>query len=201
MEGEQIPTDPKLNKPVPEDESPIVGVLSVHAETPDGKSYVTDFLIRHPELKIEARDCELEVEKVEGLMEEFEAKHSLAELNAITELTPDLALLFEKARELEEPGRVEAAIKLYESQNPAYVEIYKAKIAKLRAIILSPEDTRKFEIRMAAKKDEAGIVDLVEKIRKETNISKERLDALQVRRKAISNAVGFINNNVVCHNR
>jgi len=158
---------------------------------------------RHPDqlVKPEARECGSEVEKLEGLMAEFEEKHSLAELNAITEISADLASLFKYVDELENPEKIENTIKCFERNNSAYVEIYKAKITELRATVLTPEDARKFEIRRTAMKDERVITDLAEKIRKETNISKEQLETLQTRRKLISNAIGSINGGKVVHDR
>ena len=110
------------------------------------------FSNRHPEVKMEnLRDCGLEVEKAERLMAEFESKHSLAELLAISELTPEEAVTHPVRR-------------------PAWA-------------------------------DAITIEELVKTLKRETNIPKEKYDELEARRKIISNAVGYINNNMVDHNR
>jgi hypothetical protein len=180
----------------------IIALLTI--ENTDG-SFLAVYFIKHPKLKPEIlRDCSPEVGKVESLMAEFEAKHSLAELNAITELSPDLVLLFKYADELENPEKVEKVIKCYQLNNPGYIETYKAKIAAVREIVLTPEDARVFKIRREAKAEERVIMDMVEKIRKETNISKVELEELQAKRKLITNAVGYtntLNGNVVLHDR
>ena len=189
----EMPTDEPIMPQVP---------VSVSHETEEYPELEAEHFKRHPDqvAKPEVlRDCGPEVEKLEGLMGEFEARHSLAELNAITEISPELFRLFERADELESPKKVEDAIKLYERNNPAYVETYKAKIAALRAIVLSPDEARKFEIRRAAMKDMKEISILSEKIRKGTNVSEERFQELQVRYKSISCAVGFMNKGVVSH--
>lgn len=179
--------------------------------TPEYREEEHDELIaehfkRHPDQLAkpkDLRDFGPEVEKLENLMAEFETKYSLAELNAITDLSDDLLQIFDNAEELENPGKVEAFIKCLELNNPAYIETYKAKIAAARAIVLTPEDARKFEIRRLAMKDERVIAGLFDKIKKEANIPIDKLEELQVKGQILFKAVGFFrkNNRRIEHER
>lgn len=161
---------------------------------------VAEHFKRHPEQVValeirivtpEVRECGLEVEKLEGLMSEFEARHPLAELNAIGELSDSLFQVFENAEELENPEKVEASIRCLELNNPGYIPTYREKIAAVRATILTPEDVRRFEIRRAAMKDERVIAGLLEQIRNGTDVSQEKLEELRMKTQVLFKAVGF----------
>lgn len=154
---------------------------------------LADHLARHPEPIISPANLEEDEPKIaelEAMIASFEATHSLAELHAIVDLSPDLATLFKHADDLADPQRIENDIEAYKKHNPGYVEIYKAKIAAARAIVLAPEDARRFEIRMAAKKDLVPII---------AKLSTIRNKELEAKCKRLQRAVGSINNGKVNH--
>ena len=122
---------------------------------------LADYLKRHPKpviLPENSKEAELKITALETMITAFEATHSLKELHEITDLSPDLAMLFKYADDLASSQRIEDAIKTYEKYNPQYVEVYKKKIACLKDLVLTPEDARKFKIRIAAKKDLIPII-------------------------------------------
>jgi hypothetical protein len=192
-------TEMPKNSPTPEEISQTASIAYPAAEH---SILVVMYFQRHPVPEAEApNDYAPEVEKLEQLMTEFEANHSLAELSAITDLSDDLVQMFNYADVLEDNGKLESAIRCFELNNPAYVETYKAKIAAVRAISLSPEDARKFEIRRAAMKDAGPIADQVEKIRKETKIPAQELEVLQGKCRRLLNAVGYYRGKTITHSR
>jgi hypothetical protein len=101
------------------------------------------------------REDEPAIAELEGMIASFETKHSLADLHAIVDLSWNLVEVFKRIDYLADPRRIENDIATYKKHNPEYIPTYKANIAKAIAIIprLNPKDARKFEIRMAAKKD------------------------------------------------
>lgn len=140
-----------------------------------------------------------EIAEFEELVNSFHLKHSLKELLAIVDLSPDLAEKFKRADDLEDPRRIENDIRTYEKYNPAYIPAYKAKIEAARAIVLAPEDQVKFEMRRAAKKDLVPIVAKLGILKKEKNISAEKYGELNERYKNLAKALGNIQQNRVNH--
>jgi hypothetical protein len=138
------------------------------------------FLKDHPEetAQVETRrDCELEVQEYNILLTKFEEAHSLAELNAIPDVTPELYDLF------------------------AHDKVWTAEQIETAFANLSPEDAKRYKTRSPAIKDLIPIVALMNKIEKETNITQTEFAKLKAAYKILSRAVGMINNNKIDHTR
>lgn len=76
----------------------------------------------------------------------------------------------------------------------------KHSLEALNAIIeLDPKDAPNHPIRESARKDLIPIVALMNALKEETNISKERHDELKAKYLILSQAVGIINNGKVRH--
>ncbi|MCX6781755.1 MAG: hypothetical protein NTW66_01375 [Candidatus Magasanikbacteria bacterium] len=153
----------------------------IHQEaTAEEMAYLECFLKDHPE-KIAAietrRDCEQEKHELQMLLQNFEEAHSLEELNAIPDVTPELYNLFAHDRDMS-AEQIESAL-----------------------ANLSPEDAKRYQTRSPAIKDLKPIVALMNKMEKETNISQAEFDKLRTAYKVLSRAVGMINNNKVDHTR
>ncbi len=99
--------------------------------------------------KKERRESTQEVTELQGLLAAFEAEHSLAELHAIVDLTP--------------------------------------------------QDAPKYPVRESAKKALIPIVDLINTLGKETDITAEKFAELDAHYRRLSKAVGMINNGKVRH--
>lgn len=69
----------------------------------------------------------------------------------------------------------------------------------LKITDLTPADAPNHSVREPARKALIPIVALLNTLKEETNISKDRHDALKERYGTLSKAVGFINNNKVKH--
>ena len=154
--------------------------------------WLADYNARHPEpvISMATREAGTKVAQLEEMIASFESVHPLAELHAIVDLSPDLATLFRYADDLASPERIANAIATYKKHNPGYVEVYKKKIAGVQAIVLTPEDARKFNIRMAAKKDLVPIIAAFNTLKNEE---------LKVKCKRLMKAVGSMVNNKVNH--
>ncbi len=75
-------------------------------------------------------------------------------------------------------------------------------LAELHAIIdLKPEDVVKYPVRESAKAALFPIVEQLNTLKEETNISTEKYQELKAKYKNLSRAVGMINNNKVDHDR
>jgi|ERR1035437_1751272 hypothetical protein len=142
------------------------------------------------------RESEPVIAELEGMITSFEVNHSLTELRAIIELSPNLVIAFKYADDLADPRRIEKDIKTYEKYNPGYVETYKANIAKAKEIILrfKLEDARKFKIRMDAKRDMIPITEKLNNLKGNTNY--ERLKA---ERLILSRAIGTLQGDKINH--
>jgi hypothetical protein len=70
------------------------------------------------------------------------------------------------------------------------VQVYNRKIATAKAIVLTPEDRKKFEIRIAAKKDLALIIALLNTLNNKK---------LKIKCKRLMKAVGGVIGNEVSH--
>jgi hypothetical protein len=148
--------------------------------TPEEMAFLECFLKDHPEktaLVETRRDCEQEVQEFNILLTKFEEAHSLEELDAIPDVTPELYTLFAHDRDMS-AEQIEAAL-----------------------TNLSPEEAKKYKTRSPAIKDLKPIVALMNKIEKETNITQSEFDKLRAAYKILSRAVGMINNNKVDHTR
>lgn len=139
------------------------------------------------------------IEDFETLLNSFEATYSLEDLRSIVDISPDLSELFLFTPILADLQRIENDIQTYERYNPSYIPIYKEKIAKLQALILIPEEKRKYELRMAARKDLNDISPVLLAIKNHTTVSAEQLEILTKKFKYLSNAVGTVRNNKVIH--
>jgi len=119
------------------------------------------FFEEHPEPVISRenlREAGPEITEFEIKVALFESTHSLEKLHAIVEISSDLATLFGKADDLEDPKRIAGDMEYLRSHKPEYIPEYERVMAAARAIILGPEDQKKFEIRRSAKKDLIPIV-------------------------------------------
>jgi pimeloyl-ACP methyl ester carboxylesterase len=142
-----------------------------------------------------------EIVEFESMVASFESTHSLAELHAIVDISSDLDELFTFAPILADPKRIEKDINDYELHNPAYVPTYKEKIARLKAIVLSPEDQRIYDMRMAARTDLIPIKEMLDTLKRETNISIEQQKAVDEKYKILTRAIGGIRKGKVDHDR
>lgn len=188
--------------PSPEEVEKIWKELEKKSQDKEDTEWEADYAARHPKLIIPAEtsaEIESEIAKLEELATSFETAHSIEELNAIVDLSSDLALIFEYADDLDDPERIKAAIKVYEKHNPIYVPFYKAKMAMVKAIVLSPEDIKKFEIRRAAKNDLAPIAKILDRLQKEPNISAEKLEKIEIQGRRPMKAVGSLVGGKISH--
>jgi hypothetical protein len=158
--------------------------IEKNTQEEDDAERLAAYLIMHPDQPIPKIEDETNDAKFNRLVAEFENKYDLEELSAIEELSHDLMIMFQFADELSVPGHIERMLDTYRRHNPSYVSIYQAKIDSVRAIVLTSGDTRKFEIRTAAKKDLILIHDIGG--RKEEYLR-------------LSRAVGIISGNCVRH--
>jgi hypothetical protein len=138
-------------------------------------------------------DIEQGIREFKALVANFESRNDLEALNAIVELSPDLASMFEHADDLDDPRRIRKNIAFFKRTNPGYVPIYKAKMVAIGGIVLGPEDATKYKIRMAAKID---LIPIAEKLRSFS--TRQDLKAEYLR---LSRAVGIISNKRVDHDR
>lgn len=158
-----------------------------------------DYIKRHPVpviLKEDLREAGPEITEFEAMVSKFEAIHSLEKLHSITAISTDLATLFDCADDLSDERRIEDNIMDYEKYNPGFIPEYKEKIAAARAIILTPEEKEKFEIKVAAKRDLAPIVAKLNTLQKETNISADKYEELNEKKERLARAVGMINKTI-----
>ena len=168
-------------------------------EKEDAERLAAHFAI-HPEQlnpTVNSGEAGPEIAEFKAMIASFESTHSLDELHSIIEISPELAVLFKYADDLASPQRIEEAIACYKENNPAYVEVYKKKIAEARAITLTPEENRKFKIRMEAKKD---IIPIVTKL--STFKGNEAYEELKAEYTRLARAIGVIGrDNKIDHNR
>jgi len=139
------------------------------------------------------REAGPEITKFEAMVAAFETAHPLAELEAIVNLSPELVTVFKYANDIASDEQVAKTIAEYEKYNPPYVDTYKEIVAKARAIVLTPEERRSFEIRKAAQADMIPIVALFNTLKRETNISTERHEELGRKLTQLTRAIGSIN--------
>ncbi|MFA7252654.1 MAG: hypothetical protein WC027_02250 [Candidatus Paceibacterota bacterium] len=150
---------------------------------------------RHPEQFVEPeslREAGPEIAQFEAMVAAFEIAHPLAEMEAITDISPNLATVFRHAKELSSDVLVTMAVADFEKYNPSYVDTYKQKIAEARAIVLTSDEQKIFNTRESARRDISPIVALLKKIKDETNISAEKYEELWRRRNAFELAIGSI---------
>jgi len=155
----------------------------------------------HPEQPVNLREAGPEIEKFDNAVALFEATHSLAELYLIVDISSDMDDLFTYATILDNPQRIENDIKDFENLNPAYVPIYKEKIARLKAIVLLGEEKRTYEIRRAAVIDLIPIKGMLDTLKKETNISVEQRKVVEEKYKRLTSAVGGLHKGKIDHDR
>lgn len=163
----------------------------------EDSEYLADYFARHPESVVSPENLKEnapEIAEFKNMIVSFESIHSLIKLRAIVDLSLDLATLFKYSDDIVSEKLIEDAIRTYEKYNPGYVEVYKKKIAEVKAIVLVPEDTEKFKIRIAAKKDLAPIVASLNSLKGNKDYEKFKTEYMRLAR-----AVGTINNNKVDH--
>ena len=162
---------------------------------------LVDHFKSHPESPVSLREAGPEIAKFEDMVTLFEATHSLAQLRLIVDISSDVDELFTYAPILADSQRIEDDIKTFELNSPAYVPTYKAKIARLQNLILSPEDARIYEMRRSAVTDLIPIKKMLDTLKTETNISAEQRKAVEEKYKRLTSAVGGIRNGKVDHDR
>lgn len=171
----------------------------------EDEEFLADYFARHPEVVIapeNRREAEPEIAEFKEMIATFEARHSLVELHNIVDLSPELNTVFEFAKVLSlTPEERIASLVLIALKEPEYAKKQMEKIAVAKAIVLTPEDKKMYEIRIAAKEDIILISTKLDVIEKETNISKDKHEELKAEYKRLSKAIGIINKNKVDHNR
>jgi|GEM_PF-4837329 len=122
-----------------------------------------------------------EITMLETLFEQFEGSHSLAELNEITDLSPELSSLFRHNYDIIEAQRFE----------------------EIESILsqLSPEEQRNYKKRLAAKEALIPVRTAFDKIGRETNISPDEYRELKRKMDVLEHAIGMISGNRVEHDR
>lgn len=125
-----------------------------------------DVVGRHPNPTIikEPNEREKKVFELRRLIADFEAKYLLKDLRAIEKISPDLELRFQYADDLEDPRRILKDLETYRKQGKGYELLHIKNIAKVRAIVLNPEDRERFIIRRGAKKALALIMKLLKEV-------------------------------------
>jgi hypothetical protein len=154
---------------------------------------LADYLARHSEPIISPenqREAGSKIAELETMIASFESTHSLIELHAIVDLSPDLATLFKYADDFASPQRIADAIKTYEKYNPGYVEVYNKKIVAVKTIVLTSEDTEIYNKRISAKRDLIPIVAMLGTLKNEE---------LKAKCKHLMKAVGSIISDKVNH--
>ncbi|MDD2758577.1 MAG: hypothetical protein PHD72_04425 [Patescibacteria group bacterium] len=138
------------------------------------------FLKDHPEATAPVetrRDCENEKRELQILFDKFETAHSLEELHAIKNVSPELDNLFSHARHMS-AEQIETAL-----------------------AAIAPEDAKRYKIRFPAIDDLIPVMTLMNKIEKETNITAPEMAKLKTAFRVLARAVGKINNGVIDHTR
>lgn len=128
--------------------------------------FLADYLKRHPNPTIIKGPTEIEkkVLELEQLMASFETNFPLEALHAIRDISPDLALKFRYADNLEDPNRTAADLKVYEKHNPKYIPEYLGNIERAKGVVLSAEDQKIFNLRKGALKALVPIHDIMKKL-------------------------------------
>jgi len=162
---------------------------------------LADHFKSHPESQASLREAGPEIAKFESMITLFEATHSLDELYLIVDISSDVNELFTYAPILDNPQRIENDIRDFEVHSPAYVPTYKAKIARLKAIVLLGEEKRIYDMRRAAVVDLIPIKKLLDTLKTETDISVEQRKAVEEKYKRLTSAVGGIHEGKVDHDR
>ncbi|MDO8659858.1 MAG: hypothetical protein Q7K54_04655 [Candidatus Parcubacteria bacterium] len=176
--------------------------LAKEAQDKEDTEWEADYLARHPKPETSpetSRDIGPEIVKLEELVALFEANHSLVELNAIIDLSPDLATLLEHADDLESEKQMANTIARYKKDGPEYEEKYKKKIEGIRAIVLTPEDAIRFKIKRVAKKDLIPITEILRVLKSEINFSSEKYNELKIRCSKIVKAIGRLVDGKISH--
>lgn len=150
-------------------------------ESQEEQDQYEQWMKEHPETVMapkSLREDGPEIQKLEELLESFELAHSLEELDAIVDLTPELHALFGDDRDMS-AEQIEVAINN-----------------------LSPEDAKAYQARTSAKKDLiplAAIVGKMNILEKEGNMLSEKQKELRKKYMRLSGAVGMINQGRIRH--
>lgn len=165
-------------------------------EEQEYKELCADYLAIHPDPVISPenlREAGPEITELETMVASFESSYSLAELHAVVDISPDLGMSFEYAYDLADPKRTEENLKkLYEKDNPKFIEVYKQRLADVKAIILTSEDAKIYKMRMAAAEALKPITAMLDTLEKKTNISAEKLEEIKEKSKLLTRAVGGV---------
>ena len=124
---------------------------------------------------------EEEKNKLEELFDQFEQKHSLEDLNAIQDVSPELSWLFLHTMDLTTHSKLEEL---------------ERKLAEL-----SPEEQEKYKLRESARNEVAQMKDTIKTIEQKKSLLPEDLAVLKARCKTYSMAFGILNNNKIDHTR
>jgi hypothetical protein len=160
---------------------------------------LADYLSRHvPPVNsapnLIGAESEPGIRKFQALMDAAEDEFPLGKLEAIVELSPDLAMLFKYANELSD-NKILSNIKVYEAHNPSYVRVYREKMAHVKSIILSRDDNDKYIFRTGAIKARARILEALNAIPK----TAKEYEELKKRYLRFGRAIGGLNGTRINH--
>ncbi len=144
---------------------------------------LADYLRRHPnpETPPIVQNQGEKIKELEDLIAQFEDRHPLEELTNITILSPELAHLMLKSRDMLAEGRVDDVENLVSA--------------------LDPEEARKYRLREAARSDIDTITHILGKLEKIQGFPSEEAKRLGAERRRLSRAVGMMNRNMIYHDR
>jgi hypothetical protein len=124
-----------------------------------------------------------EITEFEAMLALFESTHSLVELNSIVELSPDIATVFEFEKEMSYTAeQLDDSLRDITLVEPAYAKRQRERIAAAKTIVLSPEDAKKYEIRIAAKKDIFPMAEKLGKLKGNARYEDLKLEYLRLAR-------------------
>ena len=178
--------------PTPED----INRLQKEWQAKEDDEWVQAHFVIHPEqltLPSTLREAGPEIAELENMIVLFETTYSLEKLNAIVELSPELATLILYADDMSE----EQIAKTVKHYTPEKAEEYRIKIVNIDAAVLKLEDREKFKMRRAAQKDIAPIIAKLNTLKKETNISPEKYEEINKKCERLMRALGSVQKNKV----
>ena len=136
-----------------------------------------------------------EIAEFEAMIVSFESTHSIEKLCAIVDISLELSTVFKFAIEISyTPEQLEHSLRDVTKREPEYAKKQREKITAAKAIVLTPEDREKFEMRLAAQKDIIPIIKKLDIFKKETNIHPEKYKELENKCNNLMRAIGRIDN-------
>jgi hypothetical protein len=128
-----------------------------------------DYNARHSEQlvsAVEPSEDEPAIAEFEAMIASFRLAHSLEFLNTISDISPQLAIVFEFNKEISlTPEELDDSLSLIAISEPEYAKNQRRSIATAKAIYLSSRDKVIYDKRTAAKKDLEDIVKELDKLR------------------------------------